>query len=122
MSFVGHIKRLNVFAGSFETAFQPLAALGFPERVLKTVDEQNRRVAALDGNRGAGNKVFSLPKPCSSLPVRHLLAAFLLHFHEKPCTMRSLPDKELTAASRGTIESCESVAMIMANSAPREIP
>jgi hypothetical protein len=61
----------------FETAFQPFAALGFPEPVLKTVDEQNRRVAALDGNRGAGNKVFSLPKPCSSLPVRHLLAAFL---------------------------------------------
>jgi hypothetical protein len=26
------------------------------------VDEQNRRVAALDGNRGAGNKVFSFQR------------------------------------------------------------
>jgi hypothetical protein len=39
MSFVGHVKRLNVFAGSFEAAFQPLAALRFPDRVLETVDE-----------------------------------------------------------------------------------
>ena len=65
VTFVGHIKRLNVFASSFEAAFQPLAALGFPDPVLKTVDEQNRRVAALNGNRRAGNKVFSFPKPCS---------------------------------------------------------
>src|SRR5215471_7224572 len=75
MSFVGHIKRFDVFASGFETAFQPFAALGFPELVLKAVDEQNRRVAALDRNRGAGNEVFAPPTPCSSLPVRRPLAA-----------------------------------------------
>jgi hypothetical protein len=51
VSFVSHIKRFDVFAGGFETAFQPFAALGFPELVLKAVDEQNRRVATLDRNR-----------------------------------------------------------------------
>jgi hypothetical protein len=108
--------------GSFEAAFQPVAALGFPEPVLKTVDEQNRRDAALDGNRGAGNKVFTLPKPCSSLPVRRLLPAFLTPLPRETLHYAIAAGKKLTAASRGTIESCESVAMIMANSARRHMP
>jgi hypothetical protein len=38
VAFVGHIKCLYVFAGSFETPFQSLAAFRFPELVLKAVD------------------------------------------------------------------------------------
>jgi hypothetical protein len=47
VSFVGHIKRLDVFAGGFKTAFQPLAALAVRQALAEGKLKGNERLQAV---------------------------------------------------------------------------